>query len=203
MLKSLFLSALTLFLLTIARPVLAGVTVDESAPNFTLTDSKGKAHSLSDFKGKFVVLEWVNYDCPFVHKHYGSGHMQKLQNEYRAKDVVWLSICSSAPGKQGYFKGDELTERMEKEKAAPTAYLIDADGKVGKMYDAKTTPDMFVINPKGILIYAGGIDDIRSTDLDDIPKAENYVQAALDEALAGKQVSTKWSKSYGCSVKYK
>jgi peroxiredoxin len=200
MMKSMLLSAIAL---TIAQPLFAGATVDEPAPNFTLVDSKGKTHSLADFKGKFVVLEWVNYDCPFVHKHYGSGHMQKLQNMYRAKDVVWLSVCSSAPGKQGYFKGKELSERMEKEKAAPTAYLIDSDGKVGKMYDAKTTPHMFVINPKGILIYAGGIDNIRSTDLDDIQKARNYVQAALDEALAGKQVSTKWSQSYGCSVKYK
>ncbi len=201
--KSLSLAVPLLIATTAAGPVVAGVTVDEPAPGFTLTDSKGNTHSLADFKGKFVVLEWINYDCPFVHKHYGSGHMQKLQNEYRAKDVVWLSICSSAPGKQGYFKGEELSERMKKEKAAPTAYLVDADGKVGKTYDAKTTPHMFVINPKGILIYAGGIDDIRSTDLDDIPKAKNYVQTALDEALAGKQVSTKWSQPYGCSVKYK
>ena len=198
-----FLPVSVFVVLLLAQPALAGIQVDQPAPGFTLVDNNGKTHSLSDFKGKFVVLEWVNYDCPFVGKHYGSGNMQKLQNMYRARDVVWLSICSSAPGKQGHFEPQELKERMADEKAAPTAYLIDSDGKVGKMYDAKTTPHMFVINPKGILIYAGGIDDTPSTDTDDIPKAKNYVQAALDEALAGKPVSVKWSKPYGCSVKYK
>ena len=194
-------TAVSFVLLTQAAP--AGVKVDELAPDFNLVDSNGKQQSLSEYRGKYVVLEWVNYDCPFVHKHYSSGNMQKLQNSYRAKDVVWLSICSSAPGKQGHFESEDLKERMAEEKAAPTAYLIDSDGKVGKMYDAKTTPHMFVINPKGILIYAGGIDDTPSTDVNDIPKAKNYVQAALDEALAGKSVSTKGSRSYGCSVKYK
>jgi len=194
-------TAVSFVLLTQAAP--AGVKVDELAPDFNLVDSNGKQQSLSEYRGKYVVLEWVNYDCPFVHKHYSSGNMQKLQNTYRGKDVVWLSICSSAPGKQGHFESEDLKERMVEEKAAPTAYLIDSDGKVGKMYDAKTTPHMFVINPKGILIYAGGIDDTPSTDVNDIPKAKNYVQAALDEALAGKSVTAKGSRSYGCSVKYK
>jgi peroxiredoxin len=176
--------------------------VDQAAPNFTLLDSEGKKHSLSDFRGKYVVLEWVNYDCPFVGKHYNSGNMQKLQKEYTDKGVVWLSICSSAPGKQGYFEQKELHERMKKENAVPTAYLIDADGAVGKTYEAKTTPHMYAIDPSGILIYAGGIDNIPSTDREDIGKATNYVQIVMDAALAGKTVPVKSTRSYGCSVKY-
>ena len=181
----------------------AGVSVDAPAPAFTLTDSQGKTHSLSDFRGKFVVLEWVNYDCPFVRKHYGSGNMQNLQKTYTEKGVVWLSVCSSAPGKQGHFSGTALTERIAKEKGNQTAYLVDADGTVGKAYEAKTTPHMYVIDPEGVLIYAGAIDNMPSTDQDDIAKAQNYVAGALDAALAGKAVATKGSKPYGCSVKYK
>jgi peroxiredoxin len=177
--------------------------VDAPAPPFTLSDQNGSTHSLSDFKGKTVVLEWVNFDCPFVRKHYNSGNMQKLQKEYTAKGVVWLSVCSSAPGKQGYFKGDELKQRLGKEKAAPTAYLIDAEGNVGKAYGARTTPHMFVINKDGVLVYAGAIDDIASTDVDDIGKAKNDVAASLDAVMAGKPVEVKSSKSYGCGVKYR
>lgn len=177
--------------------------LDKPAPGFTLTDSEGKEHSLADFKGKYVVLEWVNYDCPFVRKHYRSGNMQQLQKTYRDKGVVWLSICSSAPGKQGHFELDDLKERIAEEEATPTAYLIDADGIVGKEYEAKTTPHMFVINPEGNLIYAGAIDDIASTDRDDIDKATNYVKAALDAGMAGEPVVVQSTKSYGCSVKYK
>jgi len=177
--------------------------VDQPAPAFTLTDSDGNRHSLSDFKGKYVVLEWVNYDCPFVMKHYGSGNMPALQEEYTGKDVVWLSICSSAPGKQGHFETAALKERMKKEKAAPTAYLIDEDGTVGKMYEARTTPHMYIINPEGTLVYAGGIDNMASTNKDDIPKATNYVREGLNAALEGKTIATKTSKPYGCSVKYK
>jgi len=177
--------------------------VDQPAPDFTLTDSDGNRHSLSDFKGKYVVLEWVNYDCPFVMKHYGSGNMPALQEEYTGKDVVWLSICSSAPGKQGHFETDALKDRMKKEKAVPTAYLIDEDGTVGKMYEARTTPHMYIINPEGTLVYAGGIDNMASTNKDDIPKATNYVREGLNAALEGKTIATKTSKPYGCSVKYK
>jgi len=177
--------------------------VDSPAPDFTLTDSKGESHSLSDFKGKYVVLEWVNYDCPFVRKHYRSGNMQELQKHATGEGVVWLSICSSAPGKQGHFEGSELTERIADEKATPTAYLIDSDGKVGRMYDAKTTPHMFVVNPEGTLIYAGAIDNTPSTDKEDIPKSTNYVMQVLDESTAGKPLSVKGSKPYGCSVKYR
>ncbi len=174
-----------------------------TAPEFTLPDAAGKQVSLADYRGKWVVLEWVNYDCPFVRKHYGSGNMQKLQALARGKGVVWLSINSSAPGKQGHFEGVELTQRMADVKAQPDAYLQDPEGKVGKTYAAKTTPSMFVINPGGTVVYAGAIDDKPSTDQADVPKAKNYVRTALDEAMAGKPVQTAATQSYGCGVKYK
>jgi peroxiredoxin len=172
------------------------------APEFTLSDSKGNKHSLSSFKGKWVVLEWVNYDCPFVKKHYGSGNMQKLQKVAQDKGVVWLSINSSAPGKQGNFEGTELAKRITDSKAMPTAYLLDSDGLVGKEYKAKTTPSMFVINPEGRVVYAGAIDDRPSVDPEDIAGSKNYVQAALDAGMAGKAIETASTQSYGCGVKY-
>lgn len=173
------------------------------APAFTLPDAAGKSHSLADFKGKYVVLEWVNFGCPFVRKHYDSGNMQTLQKTYTGKGIVWLSICSSAPAKQGYSEGKNLLERIAEEKSAATAYLVDKEGTVGHAYGAKTTPHMFIINPEGTLIYAGGIDDKPSTDRKDITTAANYVREALDAALAGKPVTTATSRPYGCSVKYK
>ncbi|NWF89791.1 MAG: thioredoxin family protein [Ignavibacteriaceae bacterium] len=176
--------------------------LNEAAPNFTLKDSFGKVHSLSDFEGKIVVLEWINYECPFVKKHYNSKNMQNLQTKYTKKDIVWLAICSSAKNKQGNFSNDEINERSKKHGAKFTAYLIDEDGKVGKMYGAKTTPHMYVINKEGKLVYAGGIDDTRSADIDDIETAKNFITAALEELLAGKPVSIQSSKPYGCSVKY-
>jgi hypothetical protein len=177
--------------------------VGEAAPGFSLEDSDGKAHSLSDFQGRYVVLEWVNFGCPFVGKHYNSGNMQSLQRLYTAKGVIWLSICSSAPGKQGFYEGEDLKEKIAEFKAAPTAYLTDPDGTVGKLYAAKTTPHMFVIDPRGTLVYDGGIDNIASTDLEDIPKAENYIKEVLDAALAGKPLPLATSRPYGCSVKYR
>ena len=177
-------------------------TIDHAAPDFTLVDSEGKKHELSKYKGKYVVLEWINLDCPFVKKHYDSGNMQGLQKKYTKEDVVWLSICSSGPGKQGDLETAEVKKRSEKQKTARTAYLIDSDGKVGRMYGAKTTPHMFIIDPKGMLIYAGGIDDKASTNKADIEKATNYVAKCLDAALAGKPVEKKTSTPYGCSVKY-
>ncbi len=175
----------------------------KKVPTFSLTDSHGKIHHLTDYKGKYVVLEWVNYDCPFVKKHYNSGNMQKLQKAYTEKDVVWLSICSSAEGKQGHFEPDEINRRAVDHDASFSAYLIDADGKVGRWYGARTTPHMYIIDPEGKLVYAGGIDDIKSTNVADIPEANNYVAAALDAVLAGERIATPTSKPYGCSVKYK
>lgn len=176
--------------------------LNEQAPNFKLADSYGKEHSLSDFSGKIVVLEWINFECPFVKKHYNSKNMQSLQLKYTKKDVVWLSINSSAEGKQGNFLNDEINNRIKNLNAKMSAYLIDADGNVGKLYGAKTTPHMYIIDKEGKLVYAGGIDDKASTDIEDIEEAENYVSLALDELLAGKNVSLQTSKPYGCSVKY-
>ncbi len=189
--------------LTVPTTARAAAMVGQPAPDFTLMDSNGAKRSLSDLKGKVVVLEWVNFECPFVGKHYGSGNMQKLQKAYTGKGVVWLSINSSAEGKQGYFAPDKINALMKEKGAAPTAYLIDADGTVGRTYGAKTTPHMFVVDPKGSIVYAGGIDDTPSTDQADVPKARNYVSAALDEALTGKPVTTASSAPYGCSVKYR
>jgi len=180
----------------------AAAAVGQAAPDFTLTDSQGKTHSLSSYKGKYVVLEWVNFDCPFVRKHYGSGNMQKLQSAFTGRGVVWLSINSSAPGKQGHFPRDQINALSKEKGTHPTAYLIDSEGAVGHSYGARTTPHMFVIDPGGKLIYAGGIDDKASTDQEDIATAKNYVQSALDDAMAGKPVSTPTSAPYGCSVKY-
>jgi peroxiredoxin len=178
-------------------------TVGKQAPDFTLPDTDGKKHTLKEYAGKYVVLEWVNFGCPFVKKHYDSKNMQALQATYTGKDVVWLSICSSASGKQGHFEGEELKTQVETHGSKATAYLTDAEGSVGRAYGAKTTPHMFVIDPKGILIYTGAIDDRPSTDKADIEGANNYVRAALDAAMAGKNVETPVTSSYGCSVKYK
>lgn len=176
--------------------------VDEAAPNFKLKDINGKEVSLSDFKGKTVVLEWINFDCPFVRKHYNSGNMQSIQKTYTEKGIVWLSICSSAPGKEGNFAIDEIKSRISKAKASMSFYLLDENGEVGKLYAAKTTPHMFIIDKTGKLVYAGGIDNIKSANIDDIKTAKNYVSSALDEILSGKSVSEKTSAPYGCSVKY-
>jgi peroxiredoxin len=187
-----------------AKPVAAQsqAVTGKPAPAFTLADSKGKKHSLSDYQGKFVVLEWVNYGCPFVKKHYESQNMQKLQKNYAAKGVIWLSVNSSAPGKQGHLAPDEINQALKEKSAYPTAYLLDLDGSVGRAYGAKTTPHMFVIDKKGVLVYSGAIDDKVSTDVSDVAGAKNFVSSALDEALAGKPISVASTKSYGCSVKY-
>jgi peroxiredoxin len=192
----------TLALLVAAGTAFAAPQIGQPAPEFTLTDSNGQSHNLSDFKGKFVVLEWLNHGCPFVQKHYDGGNMQGLQKEYTGKDVVWLSIASSAPGKQGHMSPEETNKAKEEKGSAATAILIDEDGTVGKLYDAKVTPELYVINPEGTLVYMGAIDDKKSVDAADVAGAKNYVKQALDEALAGNPVSEPATEAYGCSVKY-
>jgi peroxiredoxin len=181
---------------------IAAVNVGQPAPDFTLTDTLGRARSLSEFKGKVIVLEWVNPSCPFVIKHYGSGNMQKLQKTYSARGVVWLSINSGAPGKEGSCTPDQACAWVAKEGAAPTALLPDPTGKVGHLYGASNTPHLFIIGQNGNVVYEGAIDSIRSARQDDVPKATNYVAKALDEILAGKSVSKSQTTPYGCSVKY-
>jgi len=176
--------------------------VGSAAPSFSAPDTNGKTRSLSDFKGKYVVLEWFNPECPFVKKHYGGGNMQKLQKEFTDKGVVWLSVDSSAPGKEGSLTAEEGNKKMAEWKAHSTALLLDGDGKVGRTYGAKNTPHMFIINPEGKLIYEGAIDSKASPNPDDIPSSTNYVKAALDDSLAGKPVGTPTTRPYGCSVKY-
>ena len=176
--------------------------VGQPAPEFTLTDSAGTSRSLGEFQGKFIVLEWFNNECPFVRKHYESGNMQRLQAAYTAKGVVWLTVASSAPGKQGYMTPEQAQAVIQARNAHQTALLLDPDGTVGQRYGAKTTPHLFIINPEGVLIYAGAIDSIASVDQADIDQAENYVRRALGEALTGQPVSVAETRSYGCSVKY-
>jgi peroxiredoxin len=177
--------------------------VGSNAPDFSLTDAKGKTHSLSEYKGKYVVLEWFNPECPFVKKHYGSGNMQKLQQEYTGKGVVWLSIASSAPGTEGSLTPEQAEKTMGEWKTRQTALLLDPEGKAGRAYGAKNTPDMIVINPEGKIVYEGAIDSKATPNPADIPSSTNYVKVALDESMAGKPVSTSATKPYGCSVKYK
>lgn len=181
----------------------AEVITGAAAPDFTLTDINGATNKLSDFKGKVVVLEWINHGCPFVVKHYSKGNMQGLQRDYTGKGVVWLSICSSAEGKQGYYTAEEWKKVNAEKGGKATAILLDPEGTVGKLYGAKTTPHMYVINADGTLVYQGAIDEKPSTEPDDIPGARNHVAAALDEILAGQPVTLAQTKPYGCSVKYK
>jgi peroxiredoxin len=191
---------LTFFFL--AMIALAAPKSGDQAPGFTATDSNDKTHSLSNFKGKYVVLEWTNSGCPFTAKHYDSGNMQKLQKEWTSKGVVWLTVLSSAPGKQGYKTAAEENAFLKEANASPTAVLMDPKGDLGHLYGAKTTPHMFVIDPNGKVVYAGAIDDKPTTEQSDIASSNNYVQAALTEATAGKPVTTASSQPYGCSVKY-
>jgi peroxiredoxin len=177
--------------------------VGSTAPDFSLTDSNGKPHSLSQYKGKYVVLEWFNPECPFVKKHYGSGNMQKLQEEYTSKGIVWLTIDSNAPGSEGNISGEQANKIMASWKTHQTALLLDPESKVARSYGAKNTPDMIVISPEGKIVYEGAIDSKPTPNPSDIPGSTNYVKAALDESLAGKPVSNPTTKPYGCSVKYK
>lgn len=195
-------SAVALATLGLAARANADATPGKAAPDFEAVDSKGRAVKLSDYKGKIVVLEWTNNGCPYVGKHYGSGNMQGLQKMAAEKGVVWLSIVSSAPGQQGYVSGLEADEVVAKAKASPAAVLLDPQGKVGRLYNAQTTPHMYVVDASGRLAYAGAIDDRPTANPADVKGARNYVVEALDAVLAGREVKTSSTRAYGCSVKY-
>jgi peroxiredoxin len=186
----------------LAAPAVAAVQVGQPAPNFRVNDATGKVVQLSDFKGKTVVLEWNNPGCPFVKKHYDSGNMQKAQAAATAQGVVWLTINSGAPGKQGHMEWEQARDFVSKAGVKSTHYLLDPKGVVGKGYGATTTPHMFIVNPQGNVVYAGGIDDKPTANAADINGARNHVLAALTELKAGKPVSVASSRPYGCSVKY-
>jgi peroxiredoxin len=188
------------FFLVASNAVLA-VNPGQPAPDFTLPDLSGKSVKLSDLKGKVVVLEWVNPDCPYVQKHYNSANMPGLQKEYAAK-VVWLAINSTRDGHAEFKSPQQMAAWMKQTGGAPAATLLDRDSKVGKLYGAVTTPHMYVIDPRGMLVYVGAIDDKRSTNPADVKTAKNYVRVALEESMAGKPISTASTAPYGCTVKY-
>lgn len=195
------LSTLTLGL-GFATTATATPEIGKPAPGFTAVDSNGTEHSLSSYKGSTVILEWTNHGCPYVQKHYDTGNMQALQKETTNDGVVWLTIISSAPGKQGYVTAEKANELTEKRDAAPTAVLFDPTGEIGKSYSAKATPHMYIIDKDGALRYMGAIDDKPTTRKKSVETATNYVRVALDEMKSGKPVSTAVTKAYGCSVKY-
>ena len=184
------------------QPALAQAVVGRQAPAFTATDSHGQTHTLAEYRGKYVVLEWHNQGCPYTRKHYISGNMEDLQREWTAKGVAWFTVISSAPGMQGYVTDPEENAYLQKMHADPTAVLMDPAGKLGRLYDARTTPEMYVIDPEGKLIYEGAIDNRPTPDVADIKGADNYLNDALSEAMAGKPVATPYTRPYGCSVKY-
>lgn len=181
----------------------AAPSVGQPAPNFTLKDASGKTVSLSDFRGKHVVLEWTNPGCPYVRKHYNGGNMQATQQDALGKGAVWLAINSTEKDHGDYLEPAKLVAWKKERKSVPTAVLMDEEGTAGRAYGARTTPHMYIVDPKGVLVYAGGIDSIASSSASDIPKAINYVKQALAESLAGKPVSAATTRPYGCSVKYK
>lgn len=193
-----------LFTLSIfaAPPLISAAKVGETAPGFAAFASNGKTYLLSECRGSYVVLEWHNNGCPFVRKHYDSGSMQRLQKKWRNRNIVWFTVLSSAKGKQGYVTAGEENDYLGMMEAMPTAALLDSTGEIGHLYDAKTSPHMFVINPKGIVIYSGAIDDRPTTDANDVKGATNYVDLVLEESVSGKKVSMPTTRPYGCSVKY-
>lgn len=194
-----------LFISVLLAPLMAfaDAVPGKPAPDFSVPDASGKTHTLKDYKGQWLVLEWFNKDCPYVRKHYGSKNMQTLQKTYTDKDVKWLTVISSAKGKQGYHEPKEaLKVAADHGLAASAPFLLDPSGTMGKAYDAKTTPHMYIINPEGTVVYAGAIDDNDSANPAVIPTSKNYVAAALDEVLADKPVSIAATKPYGCTIKY-
>jgi hypothetical protein len=198
------LHTIAIFLLVsaFAPSAVLAVAVGQPAPDFALPDVKDKPQKLSDYAGKYVVLEWVNPDCPFVRKHYNSGNMPALQGEAAGKDVVWLTINSTHPGHFEYKTPAVMQSWLASKNASPKAMLFDRDGSIGKEYGARTTPHMYVIDPKGKLVYMGAIDDKRSANPEDVKTAKNFVRAALDETMAGKPVTMASTVPYGCSIKY-
>jgi len=185
-----------------AAAALAAPEVGQPAPAFTAAGSDSKMHSLADYRGKYVVLEWLNHECPYVRKHYDTKNMQALQEQLTGKDVVWVSVISSAPGKQGHSTAAEANANTEAKGAHPTVVILDEEGEVGRAYEAKTTPHMFVIDPEGTLIYKGAIDDQPSFDQATVAAAKNYVRQGTGEAMSGKPVSEPVTQPYGCSIKY-
>jgi alkyl hydroperoxide reductase subunit AhpC len=188
--------------LALSGAAMAVPKVGEPAPDFTAPGAGGKPVKLSAYKGKYVVLEWSNEGCPFVQKHYKSGNMQTLQKTYTGKGVAWITVFSSRPQAQGHVDAEGANKFQQDYKTSATAMVLDETGKLGRLYDAKTTPNMFVVDPTGKLIYSGAIDDKPGTDPADIASSKNLVQLALDEAMAGKPVSTPSTAPYGCSIKY-
>ena len=188
--------------LLVAGTLMATPEIGKAAPGFSVADTNGKTHSLDQYRGKWVVLEWLNHDCPYVRKHYGGGAMQALQKKVADQGVVWLSVASSAPGKQGHFSNERANELTKEKNAAPHAVLVDSAGTIGRAYHARTTPHMFVINPEGNVVYMGGIDDKPTARAADLQAARPHVDIALQEAMAGKPVTVPTSKPYGCNVKY-
>jgi peroxiredoxin len=188
--------------LLIPSPVMANAKVGAAAPAFTATATTGKAVSLADHRGKLVILEWTNHDCPYVRKHYDTSNMQTLQKETTGQGVVWLTLISSAPGTQGHVSPSQADELTTSRKASPTAVLLDPTGVVGKMYGATNTPHMYIVDKGGTLVYAGAIDDRPTTRRGDVPGAHNYVREALQAVMAGQPVKTPATRAYGCTVKY-
>ena len=193
---------LATLLFAMATTAGAALKIGEPAPGFTGIDTSGKSHALSDFRGKPVVLEWTNHDCPYVRKHYSSGNMQRQQQAATGQGVVWLSIISSAPGKQGHVTPAQADALTAERNAAPSAVILDEKGEIGRLYEAKTTPHMYIIDADGKLAYMGGIDSIASANPADIGKATQYVPAALAQVMSGEPVASSVTRPYGCSVKY-
>jgi hypothetical protein len=189
--------------LAFAAAAAAAPSVGQPAPDFTLKDAAGKSVKLSDFRGKYVVLEWTNPGCPYVRKHYNSGNMPATQKDATAKGAVWLSINSTERDSYDYLPPAKLVAWLQERKSQPSAVLMDEEGSAGMAYGARTTPHLYIVNPEGRLVYAGGIDSIPSSNADDIKRAVNYVKQGLDEALAGKPISQATTRPYGCSIKYK
>lgn len=193
---------LALFALLLAAPAFAAPIIGQPAPVFTGTDTLGNQRSLETYLGKTVVLEWTNHECPYVKKHYNSGNMQKIQEQAAADGVIWLRVVSSAPGEQGHVTPEQANRLVAEKHAVATATILDESGDIGRAYNARTTPHMFVIDPNGVLVYAGAIDSKPTSDAEDIATAQNYVKTVLDDLKAGRPVSVASTQPYGCAVKY-